>query len=277
MQTTAECKAILKAYSGLSDFTSLLCWIYNYSQEVDYIESFWVHGSRVTNTYHRHSDLDIAFIIQKGSKNLLKTKLVEKIHRIDDFPEYFLDTTSEYWEWNGFEIGIHIYTKEELYKKLEKLSQSIEHFENNQAFAQHQIIESLRLIDKDNLMKKAYLRAIAFPENLRDSLIRLYSKRIKQKFLWWSKRPVWKSVFEEITDIKLIIEELAKLQYAINKKYYMYALKDYSYDLKKMSPDIEKEMQEICTITPRNFSGERKRKVIIKAFKKLTDYYEHSK
>ncbi|KKT82128.1 MAG: hypothetical protein A2700_03050 [Candidatus Blackburnbacteria bacterium RIFCSPHIGHO2_01_FULL_44_64] len=274
----SKLETLISSYPGLLTYKGFLSDLYDFSTESSFVRGFWVHGSRITGFYHEFSDLDIAFVLDSDkSKGKIKNYLSGKIHYDPSFPEYFLDTLCEYWELNGIEVGVHIYTLKEVGAKLCSLNSSVEFFERTQAFVEHVFLESLFLVDKGMVLKKFKDKAYNYPEDIRTEIIELYKKRLEQKFVWWQKRPIWKSVFEEITDLKLIIDEISKLHYAINRRYYVYALKSYAKDLETLKPNIKDAVFSICTINPQSFEGKDKRKLIMQVFSKLMRYYDEYK
>lgn len=242
------------------------------------VMAFWIHGSRSAGTSYEHSDLDIAILVEKEeNESYVKELLKKHIDYHPDFVEYFLDTTSDYWEYLGTEVGVHIITLPEFNSKIEELFESVENFEKNQTFIQHVIIESEVIFDRNSVINQSVERVTKIPEKLRNELVELYLKRLNQKIIWWEKRPVWKSVFERITDIRLIVDEIARCHYALNGKYHMTALKQYNRDLEILMPDVKDIVFEIVKVDPDNYAGKETRELIKRVVKKLEEYYEEIK
>ena len=238
------------------------------------VEAFWVHGSRALGNFHDSSDLDVAYLVASPeAAKSLKGALAELVAYEPNFVEYFLDSTSEYWEYQGLELGVHIYETPRFEERTARVFHSLAEFELHQAFAQHVVVEAHPVYDPHGYVRAAQLAVRNFPDALRDELVELYLRRLRQKIIWWEKRPRWKSVFEELTDLHLIVNELARCHYALNKGFYMLGLKQYPDDLRWLLPDLNAEFEVITTVSPHDFRGERKRAVIRAAVEKLSDRY----
>jgi hypothetical protein len=149
---------------------------------------------------------------------------------------------------------------------------SINDFEKGQSFIQHNIINTISISDPDKLLDGLKEQS-KYPEELRRNQIELSLKRIKQEVEWWHMRKKWRSVYEEMHVIKILVDEIAKCHYALNKRFYMVALKHYNIDQTSMTPDISKELNFLVNISPKLDLNDDKRATLDKILYKLMAEY----
>jgi predicted nucleotidyltransferase len=240
----------------------------------DKVTSFWLHGSRAIGTYNKNSDLDIAYIINTDEdRDFLKDEL-KKYLRDLVFHDYFFSREFHYWSFNGMEVGVHIYTRNEFELKISESLSSVSLLEKHQDFCQHIVLNSLVIHDPWKVFKNSKSIIGNYPENLRKEMVELTLKRVKQEAEWWNIRVEWKSVFEQISVLKPFIDEASKCHYALNGRYCMRSLKQYDVDMRILIPNLSQEMKILTKIDPDFPNDSKKREVMLEIYKKLDGEYK---
>jgi hypothetical protein len=234
----------------IKGYEKLIPWFVEISKNRDFIKSFWLHGSRCVNQQKKYSDLDVAFIVSlKKDKDKLKKELKSKLF-YKKLYNYFNNSIFEYWKFDDREVGVHIFTIREFNQLKKSFFNELDYFEKNQGLIQHIFIESKVLYDPLNKFTEARTLLSKYPETIREKVIKITLKRIKQESEWWAIRKSWKGVFEEIKILDLFIDEVTKCHYALNSVYRKNFLKQYSFVINKFKPDLKKELIELTYINP---------------------------
>ena len=233
--------------SQVLPFSEIIIFLIGLSKKNKNIKAFWLNGSRAINRQQSDSDLDLVFIVNSTEyKEVLKDELKKYLY-YKKFHDYFFDKTFEYWEFNKREVGVHIYSNDEIFLKVKTIFSSLKNFEIEQSFIQHNIINSVSLFDPSDILEHLKTQSVC-PKSLSKKQAEISLKRIKQEVEWWHIRKRWRSIFEEMHVIKLLVDEVAKCQYALNNQSYMVALKYYPLDQVKMVPNLSKELNLIMTM-----------------------------
>jgi hypothetical protein len=80
------------------------------------------------------------------------------------------------------------------------------------------------------------------PDEFFQALSAKYLRLLTQKIRWWEIRPRWKTVFERLSDMAVIVEELSRLHYAVNRRLFMPGMKEYERDLVTLEPDLRESL-----------------------------------
>ena len=256
----------------INGYRLFLLWVLSSLRTVSYVNSCWLHGSRVAGTHNKYSDLDIAFVVncetdKKKLNKLLETKLY---HR--EFLDYFNDRIFNYWRFRGREVGVHVYTSTELTEKVNLFTSGFSSFNKLQCPVQHIIVDSFVFFDKDNFFSLQREKCIAFINTCCREFINNYLNRLRQEAEWWVIRGRWRSVFEEMNQVNIFLAEVAKCHYLLNGKLSMNSSKHYQDDLLVLKPDLNKEVIRLVSINPHDLDCKSKIKLMGIIYKKLLVY-----
>lgn len=239
------------------------------------VDSVWLHGSRVAGTAIEASDLDVAICVAQESFTTLKHELAVTFELLDDFPEYFDFSKTQIWLVGEREIGIHIFTPDQIEDRINRAYCSIEEYEQFSGFIQHVIIHSEPLYQSDTSQFGTWIkRALNFPVELQQELTEKYLLLLSQKCMWWRVRPNWKNIYEEVLDHGLLLDEVSKCQYALNGHIHMPGLKDYHRDIQFFIPDIQHEMTDFIFLSRETTPCKERRHLVSQMVKKLYESYQ---
>lgn len=235
--------------TAIANYKNILIDIIKIVQDKDETTAIWLHGSRAVNTYYEGSDLDITIIVENDNViHYLKSELAKIITYIPQFVEYFLDEPSEHWQCDAGELGINIYTENDFNLFVDTTCLSPEQLDANQDKAQHTVMEAVAIFDKISIIERSQNKIRNAIESYSYDLANLYLRRLKQKVIWWNIRYKWKTPFEQLSDLSVIVEEIAKCHYLGNKRLAMKGLKQYTQDLESLSPNILPEMPDLIQL-----------------------------
>lgn len=246
----------------VNEYRPFLIWVLSNVKSLAYVNSFWLHGSRVSGADDNYSDLDIAFVVkhEKDKKNLYAFLEQKLLHR--ELFDHFNDRVFDYWRFHNREVGVHVYTSEEFTEKVDLFTSSFNGFNKLQSPIQHIIIDSFTFLDKNNLLCTQRERCIDFVNTHRPEFVNNYLNRLKQEADWWAIRGRWRSVFEEINQVNIFVAEVAKCHYLLNGRLSMNSSKHYQDDLIKLKPYLSKEVIELVSINPDKLDCKRKIKLM---------------
>lgn len=254
------------------EYDSFLAWLFPQFKLLSFIQSYWLHGSRAAETYDKYSDLDIGIIVKKETdKKKIFSMLDAKLsHR--EFHDYFNDSIFNYWTFNGKEVGVHLYTREEFTARVSSFTTNFEGYNSGQDFVQHVVLNSHIFLDYEDFFLLLKKKCRIFIDENKNDFIGKYLKRLRQEAEWWAIRGRWRSVFEEMTQINQFIIESAKCHHLLNGQVYLRSLKHYDIDLDKFLPDIKNEIMDIASINPYDLDCTHKIKLMNQIYEKLLIY-----
>lgn len=243
----------------------------------DGIVAAWIHGSRATGNHHDKSDLDVLFLVE-DARHLITThtQLLSICRYDEDFPDYFGTTPVPYWEIDQGEVGVRIMPLTELSERIDRLSQTLNGFEAEQAFAQHAIISASPIFDPDNHLLSAQSKCHKVPSRIYLQVTCKYLRLLGQKMQWWDVRPRWKNEFERLSDMGVILEEIARCHYALNNKFFMPGMKDYDRDLQSLRPNLSSDLYDLLNLSP-TVPQQHTRAVVRRVYAKLDEFARSSR
>lgn len=253
-------------------YRPFLSWLFPHLESMSYLESCWLHGSRVEKTHNRYSDLDIGFIVKddRGKKKLNKLLRHKLSHRA--FYDYFNDRVFDYWTFRGKEVGLHLFTKKEFASKVNSFKRDFNSFDREHGPVQHVILNSLVFYDKNSFFSSQKKKCRVFIEDNRQAFIKKYLCRLKQEAEWWEIRGRWKNIFEEIKQIYQFVTEAAKCQYLLNGGLSVVPLKQYDVALNELMPRISNEIIGLVSFDPKSLDCKRKIRLMKVIYRKMSIY-----
>lgn len=237
-----------KLPNGVEPYSELVEICEKVSIENKWIKSFFLHGSRVTNRHHDDSDLDMVFIVDDLDKTSTLKELLLDFFEVKQVGMYYLRGLPwELWTWKGKEVGVHIYSENEVLGKVNNLYSSIDSFELISPWVQHTVREMFVVMDKDEILIKALDKVNQFPGDFFSTYRQSYLDFLRDRVEWMILRPYWKGIAEEVLDSAQIYEYIIRCHYAFNPEigFYMPGAKNYSFDAPLMKPEIKEEMSEL--------------------------------
>jgi hypothetical protein len=256
-------------------------WLGDYGETLDALvercapltKAVWVNGSRAVGRHDPDSDLDIVLVaLDETHLEHVDTALQEHLHVDRRFPDYFAETPLPLWMAPAGEVGVHIDIAEGLRNRVEISMAGPSCLEQHQAFLQHKIVNARPLLDPCSILTDLQRRCRMVPSSHFDAVAGRYRALLAQKLRWWTLRPRWKSSFECLSDMSVIVGELAQFHYAMNRTFLMPGLKEYRFDLRGFAPALEHEFTELLSLPP--FAGPRWRPLVTVIFDKMCRHHD---
>jgi len=215
------------------------------------VRAVWLHGSRAVGSHHDASDLDLTFIVNTAADRFDLSRTLAKVYDYKPrFVNYFDLAPMPFWSVAAGEIGVHIIENAGVNGRLAALRVSVDGLEDHQAFAQHTIVGGVALFDPARLLDDAQHKCASIPPNLFTGVAYKYLRLLEQKVTWWAIRPRWKNDFERLSDVAVVVEEIARCHYPLNQRLFMPGMKEYDRDLRTLQPDIGGEVRQLIELSP---------------------------
>jgi hypothetical protein len=168
---------------------------------------------------------------------------------------------------------MHFLSADELEERFERLTSSVDQFDREQAWFQHIVVEGRAVWDPDSVLERAKVRLDSIPTSLFLTSADRNLKRVEQKIGWWEVRTRWKTVYEQASDIPVILNELVRAHYALNRQFAMPGNKEYERDAAGLEPNISQQMMRAITVNPHVNNGCDARDAIREAATALRQRY----
>lgn len=265
-------KTYIHSKLHVNEYRPFLLWVLSNLESLPYVNSCWLHGSRASGTHNRYSDLDLAFIVDHETDKKRLSIFLEKRLSHKELFDHFNDRVFNYWKYNDREVGIHIYTNEELVEMVNSFTSGFSGFNKLQCPVRHIIIDSFTFLDKNNLLSSKREKCIAYVDTHRHEFVGNYLDRLQQEAEWWAIRGRWRSVFEEMNQVNIFLAEVAKCHYLINGKLSMNSSKHYQDDLLVLKPNLNKDVIRLVSVNPEKLHCKNKIKLMGVIYEKLLAY-----
>lgn len=262
------------------------------AEDLDYIKSFWIHGSRAAGTNTEKSDVDYAFVVENKADEEGLAKNLEDIfqwrERVGFYPEqmWLGPHWKEHLDEEGFRgVGMHFYSRQEIKDKFWNLfdntsvepqaSAGLDRWQNtkflvNQGGAQFIIVESIPLYDPEDILKKAREKVLNYPDEFAQKLVDQMVWNLEIKLGWFGEPWIPRGRYNFISDIREVLYYVAIAHYAKNKALMQNGLKRYYYDIENLKPNIKGEVDNLLRIDE-NFESEDKSEYLKSIIKKLAE------
>jgi len=239
------------------------------------VETFWIFGSRAKGTSTDRSDLDLGFLVSKPTDcALVESRLSTSLTCVREFVDFFSNSRFPLWHnEQGREVGVLVVDKRTFASRASASVASLTGYEENSDFAQHKIINSSIVFDSENWLKDLRNSVMVVPASITDAVCRKYLALLAQKLIWWELRPYWKGACHELENTASVIEEIAKVHYALNQRFFMSGLKEYPRDLESLAPDLTDLIPQIGQVQWTNRNPTEKQYLIATAVRRLCKMY----